>query len=653
MPYSATRISCLLFLLAALCLPPPASAARLDEQRAAFREAYADAELGIWRLDPARQALLADYVLWPDLRAAYLRATLKRAGDDEIREFLATYGDLKPARELRYRYALHLAARGRHADYLELYRKHYATLAVARLDCAALAAELKDGKPGDVFERAKTLWLTGRNQVSECDPVFAALRKAQLLDEALYRQRFELAIDERQLPIARYLARSLPESFRQTAQRWTDVYGSPRRFLEQHDPAQDSATYRRQLRTAIEQLAYAEPQLAADFWQQLGGRYAFAEGERAAVSRHVVLWLARNHRDNAYSALIDLSGEAVDDEVLRWRVRTALRQNAWSDVILHIQDLPAEELATPQWQYWFATAVAQNDPAAARPIFAKLAGERSYYGFLAADALDLDYDFGHAELRAIEAVQHRLATTLAFVRARELFLTGQDGRGRSEWDAAVRQLSADEQVQAAILAHRWGWHSRAIATAAQNDHYDDLNVRYPLPYADAFARFAEAANIRPSWALGVARSESLFMPDIRSAAGAIGVMQLTPSTGRITAREIKAPYAGLATLTDPLANIRLGTWFLGNMHSRFADNPVLATAAYNAGPQRVEAWLPRDASLDARIWIETIPYAETRDYVRRVLTADTIFHWRMAGNVERLSARLPDVQAAGPRVAAN
>ncbi len=650
---NSLRLAQALLISVALLASSAATAARLDEQRAAFRERYADAELGIWRLDARQEKLLTDYVLWPDLRAAHLRATLKSADDREIRDFLDTYGNLKPARELRYRYALELASDGRTEDYLALYRKHYATLGVARLDCAALAAEMKNADAGSIVERATPLWLVGKNQVSECDPVFDALRNAGLIGDSLYQQRFELALADRQLPIARYLARSLPQDFKDRAARWTKVYGAPSRFLEQRETLVDSADHRQQLRVAIEQLAYGEPKLAASYWQQLTKNYAFSADDRAEISRHVVLWLARNHEDSAYEELLKLSGAAVDDEVLRWRVRSALRRQDWSAVVQHIQDLPAEELASEQWQYWLATAVAQKDPEAAEPIFARLASERSYYGFLAADAIAADYNFAHVELQVNDTIQQRLAKQPEFIRARELFMTGLDGRGRSEWDAAVRKLDADEQIQAAILAHSWGWHSRAIATASQNARYDDLDIRYPTPHAEAFQKYAAAANIRPSWALGIARSESLFMPDIRSSAGAIGVMQLMPSTGRITAREIKQPYSGISTLTDPVSNIRLGTWFLGNMQSRFADNPVLATAAYNAGPLRVEAWLPRESSLDARIWIESIPYSETRDYVRRVLTADTIFHWRLAGDVERLSSKLPEIRVSEAHVAAN
>ena len=235
----------------------------------------------------------------------------------------------------------------------------------------------------------------------------------------------------------------------------------------------------------------------------------------------------------------------------------------------------------------------------------------------------------------------------SIVRARELFLVGLDGRGRSAWDAAVRELSEDEKRQAAILADRWGWHSRAISVASGLGEYDDLAIRYPLPWQEQFESFSNDARIDPTWAYGVARSESLFMRDVRSSAGAIGLMQLMPGTGRLVAKKIRLPYSGLATLTDPASNIRLGTSYLGQMAERFDDNPVLATAAYNAGPRRDDQWLPDQGSEDARAWIENIPFNETRNYVKRVLAAQTIFQWRMTGRATRLSDRLPAVRSAG------
>ncbi len=331
---------------------------------------------------------------------------------------------------------------------------------------------------------------------------------------------------------------------------------------------------------------------------------------------------------------------------MRWRARTSLRAQLWPQLLKDIRAMSAGERNIEEWRFWRAMALRQEGQVlAAKAELQSLAVERSYYGFLAADELDLPYALQHSNLNVDEDKLAKMASRTDLLRARELYLVGLDGRGRSEWDAVVAYFTPPEKAQAAILASRWGWHSRAISTAASIGEYDDLSLRYPLPFENDFRQHSSSARISMPWAYGIARSESLFMRDIRSSAGAIGLMQLLPATGRTVAREINLPYFGLDTLTDPQANIRLGTMYLGEMARRYGGNRVLATAAYNAGPHRVDRWMPEQGSIDARIWIENIPFNETRNYVRRVLVAETIFHWRMTGRIRRLSDELPRVEA--------
>ena len=624
----------------------------LELERAAFRSVYPGVERGNWQPVLQHEQLLRDYVLWPDLRAAYLRAILETVEHAEVRSFLDRYGTRKPARELRYQFALHLADAGRMPEFLEIYRQYYAGLRVARLDCLALAAEIQAGNEDAVVDRGLELWLTGSSQADECDAVFSHLRAGGVLAAEQFEARFALAVETRRFSLARYLSRSLDGSYLVQADRWLEAHNDAGQFLSSHRDRPAGAASQQQLIYALERIAYADPLLAAEHWAEVQQHYPFTAAQRQFIDRHIALWAARRHVPAAADMLRRLSREATDTEVRRWLIRTALRSQAWHDALRAIATLPDAEQQSEEWRYWEAMAlrnVGQQAPSAAK--LASLAATRSYYGFLAADATGNDYAFADSRLVADEEISARLAEMPALVRARELFYVGIEGRGRSEWDAAVNLLPPSEQTQAAVLAHRWGWHSRAIATASALGQYDDLAIRYPLPWREDFAQYSADANIDDSWAYGIARSESLFMRDIRSTAGAIGIMQILPETGRRMAREISHPYAGRATLTDSSSNIRLGTKYLQKMFKRFDDNRVLATAAYNAGPLQVDAWLPAADQLDARIWIENIPYNETRSYVRRVLTADAIFHWRLTGEIKRISTLLTDIDPASGAVA--
>lgn len=624
----------------------------LEQAREAFRAAYPEVERGNWAPAARQAAVLEPYMLWPDLRAAWFRASIKTADHGDVEAFLDKNGLLKPARELRYRYALHLADEGRLDEYLSIYQQYYQGLNIARLDCLALQAELEAGRDKRIVSRGIELWLVGRSQVKECDPVFANLKTRDILTKEHYVERFGLAIDQREFGLARYLSGPLPPEYRETATTWLRAQEDPRDFIRDKADDADTPILRRQLAYAVERIAYRDPRLAKQRWDSVSTSFAFEDAERAPVSRHIALWAARLHDEDAAAWLADLPKAAQSVETGRWLVRAHLLARDWPEVVRSVDALPADERERDEWQYWRAVALTeQGDSAEATETLTRLAGERGYHGFLAADALGLPYAMNVTTVSDAPAVIDALLEMAPLVRARELFMVGLDSRGRSEWDAAVAALPPEQQLQAARLAHEWGWHSRAITTVASAGEFDQLELRYPLPWRDDFRAHSDAAGIPDSWAYGVARSESLFMRDVRSSAGAIGIMQLMPATGRSTAKEISLPYSGLATLTDSNSNIRLGTWYLGKMYSRFDDNRVLATAAYNAGPHRVDAWLPATGTLDARIWIANIPYNETRGYVRRVLTDEAIFHWRLTGQVRRLSAGLPRIDAPPDQLA--
>lgn len=640
-------------LLATLpCMPPaladtPGAQSLLEQQRRVFRQVYARAELGDWRPALQNAALLRPYALWPDLRAAWLRTRIRNNDFADVDTFLVQYGTLKPARDLRFQYALALGHNGNFAAYLDLYQHFYQEPGLAELDCLALQAQLATGSESLVSKPGIEKWMTGRNQVWECDPVFDYLRNSGVLGVEQYRQRFELAIEARQFNIARYLADSLSSDYKKRARQWSRVVDHPEQFLRHHDTSKNSVEYREQLLFAAEQLAYKQPLLSATLWRDAVKLYPFDSVQSAGFSRHVALWAARRQVTGALEMLNAVPDEAIDVEVYRWIVRANLRQRNWHGVLAAINDMPEEEQQAEVWRFWLARASQEiGNKVLADVIFERLAQERSFYGFLAADQTGKEYRFADSRLVSDDVLIKELEQRKSLLRARELFLVGLEGRGRSEWDAVFEKLSLAQKLQASILAHRWGWHSRAIVTSATLSQYNDLELRYPLPYPQIFEKYASASNIQHSWLLGVARSESLFMRDIRSSAGAIGLMQLLPETARRTAREFSLPYAGRVTLTDPAGNIQLGTSYLRKLLERFDNNRVLATAAYNTGPLNVAAWLPEQGAVDALIWIENIPYNETRKYVRRVFTTNIIFHWRLTGETTRLSRQFTMINAA-------
>ena len=619
----------------------------LELKRDAFRAVRADVERGNWQTVLPNESLLQDYVLWPDLRALYLKANIATADRTEVNSFLDQYGTLKPARELRYRLALQLVKEGQLSRFLEIYQQFYQGLEIASLDCLALQAEIEADQIQRVVNRAIDLWNVGKSQAEECDVVFDQLRDQNLLTRNHYESRFALAIEAKQFSLARYLARTLEPNFVQIAEEWQRAQNKPTTLIAEYLDYADTDLTHQLFAYAIERLAYDDPLVANKHWRKLTGHFSFSDSAADKNRRHIALWAARMRLPEATDLLIQLPDTARDVETGRWIIRSHLLHRRWPDVIDEIRALPSDEKQKGEWQYWEAVALEQlNDNEEAATIFERLAAEREFYGFLAADRLNAPYALTDEPLPRNDSVFTQLTNIPGVIRARELYYVGLEAKGRSEWDAEMRALSADEKIQAALLADSWGWHSKAIATVAKAGAYDDLRMRYPLPWREDFEGQSNVAGISSSWAYGVARSESLFMRDIRSSAGAIGLMQLMPATGQETAKEVQLPWSGIATLTNSESNIQLGTHYLGKMFRRFGNNRILATAAYNAGPARIEKWLPSSGSLDARIWIENIPYNETRAYVRRVLFDETIFHWRLTGQIKRLSPTLQTISAA-------
>jgi soluble lytic murein transglycosylase len=623
-------------------LPAPHSAAAdtllLEAQRAAFRQALGFAERGRWdRVEP-HLPLLEPYVLYPELRGAWLRATLSQRSRAELESFIDAYEDHPAAREVMVRWLSVLASREDWAGYDRVYTRMGGS-AGARLQCLAARAELAVGPRPDWQSRALALWLVGVSQPTECDPVFARLRALGALDETQVRARLELALESRQFGLAQYLARSLAPHDRDRVTRWQAMQRDPARALRDYPRTPEAADEWPRVRFGLLMLASRDADLAFELWRALSVAYE-AEDMRE-VGRRVAVAGARRNTPQAAQSLALLPAPAIDEDVRYWQLRLALREDDWQTA-LRASAAPEAENSTAL-QFWRARALeALAEPERALAAYRQVAPERNLYGFMAAERSGQPRHLGHRATPANLPLQSLLESRHDFLYARELFKVGQDSRGRSAWARAIADLDEAALQQAALLAHAWGWHSRAISTAARAGLMDDLEIRYPLAWHERFRETADLSRIPSTWAIGVARNESLFVPDIASSAGAVGVMQLLPSTGREVALELNMPFQGLATLIDPDANIRLGTRYLENMLGRFDNHFVVATAAYNAGPGRVQRWLP-SGPREADMWIETIPFDETRTYVHRVLASQVIFHWRLTGEDLVLQDIMPNV----------
>lgn len=585
----------------------------------------------------ARQ--LRDYPLYAYLEYTDLRARLDRADAGEITRFIETWADQPVSKRLQQAWLYGLGRRGR----WELFLKHYTGSSSIELQCYALRARLeRDEKPP--VSAMIALWLVGKSQPESCDPLFSHLYDNGHITRELLWERITLAMDNNQPSLAGYLARRLPEADAARVTLWRKAHRNPSATLRDPRLAGDEPVVRRIILHALRRLARFDPQQAHERWEALRDTQPFTAEQRASVERYIALSAAQQHLPAAHEWLAGLPEDARDGRVREWQVRAALENRDWPAVSADIRAMPADERDADEWRYWLAAALQRSgDHLQAMNHYAQLARERSYHGFLAADFLDWPYEMGNTPLEYDPGELERVASRPGLVRARELYLAGMTLDARREWAYATQGMTPAELKLAAILAGQWGWNDNAILTVAQSGDYADLKLRFPLDHAASVQRHAARNDLDPAYVFAVIRQESAFNKDATSPAGARGLMQLMPATGRITARELRIPWPGTRALFDTDRNIQLGTRYLRQVMDRYDNNMVLATASYNAGPHRVRRWLPEDDTRAADVWAATIPYRETRRYVERVLTYTAIYDWRMERPFTRLAERMPAV----------
>ena len=627
-----------------ICPGLPLAAEEWATERLQFQEALHAWDQGRMQSFRRHAETLRDYPLYPYLR--YRQMNRSSHNYAEVHDFITAYPDFPANTRLRAIWLPRLATRGHWQQLLDI---HDPATRNERQLCLALQARLQLGHAATLIsEQAVPLFLTGKSQHSACDPVFAFLYDTAQANELIW-QRIGLALQAGQPALARYLHRKLDGEWRQLAERLLYAHRSPQQALRS-PRSTDRAEQRAILAHAVRRLADAgRMDLALRHWRRLLDRYAYTHVERGETARHLAR-RARRHHHPATLELLDQAGPP-DKQLFTWRLQAALENRLWQQLADWTRTLPDADadVDTLQWRYWHARALEQlGHSTQARQHYRELARERDYYGFLAADRMGLEYQLNHVPTVVDPGLQQRLLAQPAMQRAREWFLLDKPGKARLEWHHALRDMDSEALQVAAWLTTSWGWHDRAIFALGRAAAYDDLELRFPLVYGPFLEEYAGRNGLDASWVYATVRAESAFMPDARSPAGALGLMQLLPAVGRSTARTLRLRNYTTHKLFDAETNIQLGSHYLHGLYKAFNGNMILATGAYNAGPHRIRRWLRRRDCAAADIWIEMIPFQETRLHVRRVLFYATIYDWLLQRQLTPLSERMVSSNGTAP-----
>ncbi len=566
---------------------------------------------------------LKDYPLYPYLEYRQLVHNLKTTSPQQIRHFIDTHPTLPPANSLSSRYINLLASDGNWHSLLA-FSPHKPNSVAA--SCNYYFAHWVTGKQKTAWEGARELWLRGSSLPEDCDSLLNVWERSGYLSVNLILQRIELAVSENNTTLANYLINRLPFDYHSLKIQLEKLQNDPtsvEHFAKTVKPTNFTRFF---VTHAFSHFARKNTEKARLSIPFIARAQKMNETERQKL-KDIVAWQLMGEitseqekwRDNAIR-------ESHSSTLIERRARLALRNADEKGLAAWLSLLPKNVLQKDEWQYWSAiTLLNAGKKKEGDSILRKLMEHRGFYPMVAAQKLHLPYPL---VINKSERPDASIAKLPQIKRIRELMYWDMDDLARSEWINLVSTQNSTKKEQLARYAFEQNWPTLSVQATIVGKMWDHLEERFPLAWKNEFAHFTSDKSISQSYAMAIARQESAWDPQARSSKGASGLMQLMPATAEHTAKSKKIDgYASSNQLMNPTMNIKIGTAYLESVYQSFGYNRILASAAYNAGPRNVERWLANSAgNINAIAFIESIPFAETRNYVKNVLAYDMFYH---------------------------
>ena len=609
-----------------------AAIASPEDDFLAAREAFRSGNIP--RFD-AMAARLQGHALEPFVAYMQLMLRLKDASPDEIKGFIQRNGDSFLADRLLAEWLRMLAKNQR----WELFISEYPALITRDSDllCYALQARLALGDSAALAE-AKPYWFNAEEQPESCLPLSDSLATGGLLTVEDVWARLRLTLEAGNISVAKRVARYFPGRQEIPLRELERAAENPLAFLDKLPVDLGTRAGRELTLFALSRLARSQPQQALPYWNAMQPR--FSAEEQAYGWGWLALHAARKHDPAALAWFGKADATRLSDLQLAWKVRAALREQNWPEVQAAIAAMSEAEQNQGSWRYWKARALrAQGKAVQGNAILAPLSKEFNYYGQLAAGEMGVvagspveSFKAGSDEIRAMEKLP-------AIRRALALYEMNLRYEANREWTWAVRGLDDRRLLAAAEVAQRHGWYDRAINTADKTQQLHNFSLRFPAPHRDVMQEQARLVGLDEAWVYGLIRQESRFVQQARSGVGASGLMQLMPATARWMAKRIGMKNFHQSLVNQLDTNVTLGTHYLKYVLDKLDGQPLLATAAYNAGPRRAIRWRS-EAPMEGAIYAETIPFTETRGYAQKVMSNAVYYGNQFGRQLQSLKQRL-------------
>lgn len=582
------------------------------------------------------RARLTHYPLLPYLDYYQLAFRPGAADYNDVTRFIRQHGDTPQSNRLERSYLTYLAQSQQWSQFLRFYP---AKPSSTDLLCMHYQALYYTGKPKEALQGAGKIWMSGQSRPDACSPLFQLWQASGQRTQEKIWQRMTLAFEAENPNLIRHLGATLGSGLQSYGDQMVTLFEQPAKAM---NPAYFSSNpySRKLLSLGLTRYANQEPESVLRQLALFRSRFGLTQAEVKPVERAIARRLLLD-RSIAQRSWVDSTVKKLaDPDITELRARLAIWEQDWRGLSGWVKMMPMARQKEDRWRYWMARSLeVQGQQKPARDLYLETANLRGFYGFMAAQRTGVPYRIKNQSVKHVPDWRTASQRWPFLLRVRELLSMNEIAAARSEWFHNMDRNPVAQRIEFGHIALNQGWHELAILASIRAEAWDALDLRFPLPLKRTFSQMAQERTMNTSLLYAISRQESALYPLAQSPVGARGLMQLMPATAKETAGKLGVPYRNEQQLFDPTMNIRLGSAYLKRLLDVYDGNRILAAAAYNAGPGRVKRWREQSDNKPMDVWVESIPYKETRNYVQNVLSFDLIYQHKLQQPLRFMSER--------------
>lgn len=582
------------------------------------------------------RARLTHYPLLPYLDYYQLAFRPGAADYNDVTRFIRQHGDTPQSNRLERSYLTYLAQSQQWSQFLRFYP---AKPSSTDLLCMHYQALYYTGKPKEALQGAGKIWMSGQSRPDACSPLFQLWQASGQRTQQKIWQRMTLAFEAENPNLIRHLGATLGSGLQSYGDQMVTLFEQPAKAM---NPAyfSNNPYSRKLLSLGLTRYANQEPESVLRQLALFRSRFGLTPAEVKLVERAIARRLLLD-RSIAQRSWVDSTVKKLaDPDITELRARLAIWEQDWRGLSGWVKMMPMARQKEDRWRYWMARSLeVQGQQKPARDLYLETANLRGFYGFMAAQRTGVPYRMKNQSVKHVPDWRTASQRWPFLLRVRELLSMNEIAAARSEWIHNMDRNPVAQRIEFGHIALNQGWHELAILASIRAEAWDALDLRFPLPLKRTFSQMAQERTMNTSLLYAISRQESALYPLAQSPVGARGLMQLMPATAKETAGKLGVPYRNEQQLFDPAMNIRLGSAYLKRLLDVYDGNRILAAAAYNAGPGRVKRWRDQSDNKPMDVWVESIPYKETRNYVQNVLSFDLIYQHKLQQPLRFMSER--------------